>query len=352
MLLLTYCAQSGRWRPIWSVLWFLALFRGHLTLQRDSSRYSLYTFRTARSDEGDNYDSYSRNRSPVSQPYYTSSTVRFPATNGAPPAMSPKASAVSYAPSSTPLVIRHPSSCSYDRSHAACTFSLLCYLANGVPVEGCEDNSSMTCCYLNPKGVNAATASNKGESRASSMYRQYPAASSESTLAPGSSVSTFRAPASYHSASNSVSNYYNPSNSYRTVPYPSTEAAPSNTQVNVESSGYLDYKQKADLLAPYESKSQGVGKQDSDYYSNAIRRTRTDTYKSFFQEIANRKLYARNYDVEDSKQSCPCLSLHARLHGNCISHSHTLFFFAVCGKPIAKPRSRIIGGQVYLTICW
>ncbi|UXI18385.1 hypothetical protein NH340_JMT04328 [Sarcoptes scabiei] len=57
-------------------------------------------------------------------------------------------------------------------------------------------------------------------------------------------------------------------------------------------------------------------KYEYDYINNTIRRTRPETIKSIFQEIISRKFYARNYDIED-----------------------------ICGKPISKPRSRIIGGQ-------
>lgn len=92
--------------------------------------------------------------------------------------------------------------------------------------------------------------------------------------------------------------------------YQTLDTAPPSAKVTLEPSNYVDnsnahsnnYKIKDDMLSPYESKSASLGKVDTDYYNNAIRRTRADGYKSFFQEIANRKLYARNYDVEDSKQ--------------------------------------------------
>lgn len=49
--------------------------------------------------------------------------------------------------SSTSPIVRHPGTCS-SQSQAACTFSLLCYLAGGLPIEGCEGSSSTTCCVL------------------------------------------------------------------------------------------------------------------------------------------------------------------------------------------------------------
>ncbi|OTF70385.1 hypothetical protein BLA29_013236, partial [Euroglyphus maynei] len=54
-------------------------------------------------------------------------------------------------------VIHHPNTCSNDRSQTACTFNLLCYLANGIPVEGCEDNPSITCCYIRLKNPLSST---------------------------------------------------------------------------------------------------------------------------------------------------------------------------------------------------
>ncbi|KAH9388840.1 DNA topoisomerase 2-beta [Tyrophagus putrescentiae] len=293
---------------------------GHHSLHRDipSSRYSFYTFRTARSDDSppspvDSYsDSYGRGyrSSPQSSSYFSGSSgsntgsgnVRFPLSNSAPTlSQVSQVKTLSSAPSTgqflsstaNPVVIRHPNSCSYDRSHAACTFSLLCYLANGVPVEGCEDNSSMTCCYLNAKGISGAllsgTASESVPSRpsTSTIYRHvYPASGSEST-GDGSlnSVSSYRSPVStYHPAPNSISKYYNPNNDYRTVQstYQTSDIVAPSAKASLEPSSYVDsnYKIKEGLLAPYESKSPSVSKVDSDYYNNAIRRTRTDGYKS------------------------------------------------------------------------
>lgn len=334
----------GAWRlllQLATISFFLLLLQGHHSLHRDipSSRYSFYTFRTARSDDSppspvDSYsDSYGRGyrSSPQSSSYFSGSSgsntgsgnVRFPLSNSVPTlSQVSQVKTLSSAPSTgqflsstaNPVVIRHPNSCSYDRSHAACTFSLLCYLANGVPVEGCEDNSSMTCCYLNAKGISGAllsgTASESVPSRpsTSTIYRHvYPASGSEST-GDGSlnSVSSYRSPVStYHPAPNSISKYYNPNNDYRTVQstYQASDIVAPSAKASLEPSSYVDsnYKIKEGLLAPYESKKPSVSKVDSDYYNNAIRRTRTDGYKSFFQEIANRKLYARNYDVEDSR---------------------------------------------------
>lgn len=45
-------------------------------------------------------------------------------------------------------VVKHPGTCTFQRSQPACTFSLLCYLAGGLPVEGCEGDSGLTCCLL------------------------------------------------------------------------------------------------------------------------------------------------------------------------------------------------------------
>lgn len=50
--------------------------------------------------------------------------------------------------SATPIV-RHPGTCTFQQSQAACTFSLLCYLAGGLPVEGCGTaDATATCCVL------------------------------------------------------------------------------------------------------------------------------------------------------------------------------------------------------------
>ncbi|RWS17620.1 Plasma kallikrein-like protein, partial [Dinothrombium tinctorium] len=49
---------------------------------------------------------------------------------------------------SFPPVIRHPGTCTFQRSQSACTFSLLCHLAYGVPIEGCGGDLSVTCCML------------------------------------------------------------------------------------------------------------------------------------------------------------------------------------------------------------
>lgn len=63
---------------------------------------------------------------------------------------------------------------------------------------------------------------------------------------------------------------------------------------------------KNDLLTSYEKQMKNqIGNSPVDYeYSivnNAIRRTRPDNMKSMFQEIVNRKFYARNYNIEDSR---------------------------------------------------
>ncbi|RWS30337.1 serine protease 27-like protein, partial [Leptotrombidium deliense] len=58
--------------------------------------------------------------------------------------------------SNFPPVIRHPGTCTFQRSQSACTFSLLCHLAYGVPIEGCVSceaiscggDLSVTCCML------------------------------------------------------------------------------------------------------------------------------------------------------------------------------------------------------------
>ena len=49
-----------------------------------------------------------------------------------------------------PSVVKHPGTCTFQRSQPACTFSLLCYLAGGLPVEGCEGDTGLTCCLLYP----------------------------------------------------------------------------------------------------------------------------------------------------------------------------------------------------------
>lgn len=58
-------------------------------------------------------------------------------------------------PASVPSIVRHPGTCTFQRSQPACTFSLLCYLAGGLPVEGCENNIGLTCCMLNSQSKGA-----------------------------------------------------------------------------------------------------------------------------------------------------------------------------------------------------
>ena len=228
------------------------------------------------------------------------------------------------------VVIRHPSSCSLDRSHAACTFSLLCFLANGVPVEGCEDNSSATCCYLKTPGTTLTTLAGSQSSnvdsntfRSSTTTSTIP--SSLSSESPNQSLSYRPSIINFGnnngngqpSSSTSISsNYYQPSaQTFRTIQYQTSESISPENQITSlsepSSSSYLDtiYNTKPELIhsplnVPYENKY------ENDYYINAIRRTRADNVKSIFQEIANRKNYARNYDVEDSMCSlewkCKC----------------------------------------------
>ena len=47
-----------------------------------------------------------------------------------------------------PPIVRHPGTCTFQQLQDACTFSLLCYLAGGIPIEGCGTGSSTTCCVL------------------------------------------------------------------------------------------------------------------------------------------------------------------------------------------------------------
>lgn len=47
-----------------------------------------------------------------------------------------------------PPIVRHPGTCTFQRSQPACTFSLLCYLAGGTPIEACDGDISVTCCIL------------------------------------------------------------------------------------------------------------------------------------------------------------------------------------------------------------
>ena len=44
--------------------------------------------------------------------------------------------------------MRHPGTCTFQRSHSACTFNLLCNFAGGVPLEGCGGDIFSTCCML------------------------------------------------------------------------------------------------------------------------------------------------------------------------------------------------------------
>lgn len=45
-------------------------------------------------------------------------------------------------------VVRHQGTCTFQQSQSACTFSLLCYLAGGLPIEGCGTGEATTCCVL------------------------------------------------------------------------------------------------------------------------------------------------------------------------------------------------------------
>lgn len=53
-----------------------------------------------------------------------------------------------YGPPAVPPIVRHPGTCTFQRSQPACTFSLLCYLAGGIPIEGCGGDITVTCCML------------------------------------------------------------------------------------------------------------------------------------------------------------------------------------------------------------
>ena len=45
-------------------------------------------------------------------------------------------------------LVRHPGTCTFQRSQQACTFNLLCYVAGGVALEGCGSDISFTCCMF------------------------------------------------------------------------------------------------------------------------------------------------------------------------------------------------------------
>ena len=158
------------------------------------------------------FDSDSRFRSSPSYPSYSS---QYPyqgdysseSMTGLPP--SPSSS------SNTPNIVRHPGTCTFQRSQPACTFSLLCYLAGGLPVEACEGNVGLTCCVLSSSSGHSVLDAASGPvippsslptditpNAPSSYSNSYPVGSSSSSMVPPSSSSS-------SSSSSSGSSLYN-----------------------------------------------------------------------------------------------------------------------------------------------
>lgn len=161
--------------------------------------------------------------------------------------------------SSLPPVIRHPGTCTFQRSQSACTFSLLCYLAGGTPVEGCGGDFSTTCCMLH-----------------SSHYSPPPFPPSPSP--PMSSPS----PPPFHSNPSPTHSRYVTSNSESHQSHDYPEPHPySFGRTTPPTTEFIDYG-----------------------FDNTIRRTRPDGHvKPFFREVSNRKVYARN--LQDDSESNP-----------------------------------------------
>jgi hypothetical protein len=148
--------------------------------------------------------------------------------------------------SSWPPIIRHPGTCTFQRSQPACTFSLLCYLAGGVPVEGCGGDLGTTCCMLN-----------------NSPQMHFPLNSMPPPV-------TSSSPPSFNPSS--------PPHSFGT----------SNSQNH-------DY--------PYHFGHPTPPTLDP-HTHNTIRRTRpAGNIKPIFREVSNRKMFARNLGGEDCKQN-------------------------------------------------
>ena len=158
--------------------------------------------------------------------------------------------------STLPPVIRHPGTCTFQRSQSACTFSLLCYLAGGTPVEGCGGDFSTTCCMLH----------NSHESNFPSSSPPIPP--------PPPSVSPYHSDATHSRYMPSNSNHRQ-KHDFRPEPHP----FPHFGRTTASTTDFIDY--------------------GTDH--NTIRRTRPDGYvKPFFREVSNRKNYGRNLQ-EDSK---------------------------------------------------
>lgn len=268
----------------------------HHRYHREPKRYSFYTFRTARADDGEPNGG---------KTFYNSPTVTSTSAPSSPPVLPSQILA-----GNSVTVIKHPGTCTYDRSHAACTFSLLCYLANGVPVEGCEENTPTTCCILQAKNI-MSRAQGKSDTLPPTItiYRHYPAPTptSESTSPSGTTLRPTFHTGSFHQpppppspVSNSISNFYVPSGNFLSSTYTNLPSDSTTNKHSIEAK-YQEYNNQKDLKPTYETNQFNGNKLDNDNFNNAIRRTRTESINSIFHEIANRKLYARNYDIEDSK---------------------------------------------------
>lgn len=188
-------------------------------------------------------------------------------------------------PSAYPPVVRHPGTCTFQRSQPACTFSLLCYLAGGVPIEGCGGDISVTCCMLyNPSSQNFA-----------SDYSNTNLPIPPGIELPNNHLTSPRLPSSPSS----------PTSSSPTSP-PSSSSLTSSRDHALQTA----FHSPSQSHLPSLSSSYDDNKSLDNVYRNTVRRSRP------LPSFLNKERHSRNYIGDD-----------------------------VCGKPIAKPTSRIIGGQ-------
>lgn len=154
-------------------------------------------------------------------------------------------------PSSDQPIIRHPGTCTYQKSQPACTFSLLCYLAGGVPIEGCEADLGMTCCVLY-----GAAASNPSSSllRSSDIFGNYDRESGGHVHNPDLR--------SHHSAVNIPPITHKPQEYTRNNQYYGT------SNNHVSSSSIPSPISPVSLFAPSSSLSVSVNTMESPRYSN------------------------------------------------------------------------------------
>lgn len=255
-----------------------------------------YSFRKSRLDDS-KFPYVTRSH----KPYYFTDNIysngqasSFPSTFVQSPSVPVFSARSSFPTTISPSVIKHPGTCSHDRSQAACSFNIICHLANGVSVEKCENNSSMTCCYLHSNQL-ASKYSWQPNYSTNSMNTRFDSSKPIDSFPfhksiPAQPLNYQPSPALSESTS-SLSSFKYPSSKYFQYSPKSLEPSFANS-----------YRLKTDSIAQYETKPiSDISRFELDQTNDAVRSTRPQFDKTFFQEIASRKLYARHYQTEDSK---------------------------------------------------